>query len=175
MVTIQPDLGEVVKLVKCVRWLVKMNPVPLIPYYPGCDSEELELVFFFICLNKSSLKSTNCIEPLFLHGTVSDHTESSSVQDHKACNGVLAEAWHLTQRGSGDILLRNKALFVGMASRQARHNKVFTFGGTFIDQISLQNYLSSFVTSLDSTFSSSSSSSFKNLYPVLQLYLPSQE
>ena len=48
IVTIQPDLGEVVKLVKCVHWLVKMNPVPLIPYCTSCDSEELELVFVFL-------------------------------------------------------------------------------------------------------------------------------
>ena len=48
MVTFQPNLGEVVKLVKCVPWLVKTNPVLLIPYYPGCDSEELELVFVFL-------------------------------------------------------------------------------------------------------------------------------
>ena len=84
---------------------------------------------FFICHDNSSLKSMNCIEPLLLHSTVSDHTESSSVQDHRACNGVSTEAWHLTQRGSGDILQRNKALFVGMALRQALHNRVFTFGG----------------------------------------------
>ena len=134
-------------------------------------AKSLSWFLFFICHDNSSLKSMNCIEPLFLHSIVFDHIESSSMQDHKACNGFSAEAWHLTQRWSGEILQWNRALFVGMASWQARHNRVFTFGGTFIDQISLQTCLSSFVASLGSTFSSSSS--FKNLYPVLQLYLPS--
>ena len=134
-------------------------------------AKSLSWFLFFIYHDKSSLKSINCTEPLLLHSTMSDHTESSSEQDHKACNGVSAEAWHLTHKGSSEILQRNIALLVGMASRQARHNRFLTFGGTFIHQIFLQNYLSSFVTSPDTTFSSSSS--FKNLYPVLQLYLPS--
>ncbi|KAL0011499.1 hypothetical protein SO802_006607 [Lithocarpus litseifolius] len=54
--------------------------------------------------DKSSLKSKNCAEPRQLHSSTSTHTKSSSWHDHNACKEVSEEVWHLTQRGSGNIL-----------------------------------------------------------------------
>lgn len=128
---------------------------------------------FWISQDKISLKSMNWTAPRTLHSCKSDHTGSNSGQDHKACKEFSDEAWHLTQCGSVDMVRRNRALFVGIASRQARHSSVFTFDGARVDRTVFHTWVWSFVVTCGSLLSSSSI--FKNLYPVLQLYLPSLE
>ena len=128
---------------------------------------------FRISQDKSSLKSTNWTTPRTFHSSKSDHVGSNSGQDHKAYKEFSEEAWHLTQCGSVDMVRRNKALFVGIASRQACHSSLFTFGGARMDHTAFHTWVWSFVVTCGSSFSSSSI--FKNLYPVLQLYLPSLE
>ena len=101
-----------------------------------------------VCLvihDKISLKVKNCTPPLKLHRSGSAQTKSSSRHAHNACSESSVVARHLTHKSSSVILRQNRECFVGMASWHALHNNIFTFCGTFMDQICFQTYVSSFV------------------------------
>ena len=103
----------------------------------------------YMCLvihDKSSLKVKNCTPPLKLHRSGSAQTKSSSGHAHNACSESSVAARHLTHKSSSVILRRNRGCFVGMASWHALHSNVFTFCGTFMDQICFQTCASSFIT-----------------------------
>ena len=101
-----------------------------------------------VCLiiqDKSSLKVKKCTSPLKLHCFGFAQTKSSLEHDHSAWSEFSVSSRHLTHKSSSVILCRNRACFVGMASRHALHSKVFTFCGTFMDQICFHTCVSSVV------------------------------
>ena len=100
---------------------------------------------YLIIQDKSSLKVKNCTSPLKLHCSGSAQSKSSLEHDHSACSEFSVSSRHLTRKSSSVILRQNKACLVGMASRHALHNKVFTFCGTFMDHICFQTCVSSVV------------------------------
>ena len=112
----------------------------------------------------------NWTETCKLHSSISDHTESNSRHNHKACKEFSEGAWNLTQNGLAEMVRQNSALFVSIALWQAHQGSIFTLGGTRMDHTLFHSCFSSFVVTRGSPFSSSSI--FKNLYPVLQLYYP---
>ena len=70
---------------------------------------------YIIIHDSSSLKSRNWTVLRKCHSSRSDHTTSSSWQDHKACSGVSWTEWQRSHIGSLMIVWQTRLAFVGMA------------------------------------------------------------
>ena len=113
-------------------WVQTWFPWCHIPYVIIANRSELP--WFFSIHDRSSLKFVMLVFWWKFHSD-DDHTELSSLHDHNACNGLSSSLKLRSHSELSVMCCLLRFAFVGIESRQARHNKFLILFGTCKSQM----------------------------------------